>query len=170
MRSLWDHWNQSFSNFIVHKNDLGIWLHYKFQFKRSGVVPEIKLQEMMSDREAWHAAAHGIAKASDTSGQLNKNDNPKSTALTSSPLMSNSSPRRMLPAHRAHFVSAEHLDFPFQQFGKPKALKASPLLEQYGGSWINKNRATIWPCNPTPGHISREKQDQIGYMHPQCFL
>jgi len=58
------------------------------------VVAEIKLQEMVSDREAWHAAAHGIAKASDTFGQLNKNDNPKSTALTSSPLMSNSSPSR----------------------------------------------------------------------------
>ena len=29
-----------------------------------------------------------------------------------------------------------------------------------------KNRATIWPCNPTPGHISREKHDLKGFMHP----
>ena len=121
-------------------------------------------------QRGWHAAAHGIAKASYTSGQLNKNDNLKSTVLISSPLMSNSSPKQMMLVHRPHFVCSEHLDFHFQQFGKPKALKTSPLLEQYGGSWINKNRATIWPCNPTPGHISREKQGQIGYMHHQCLL
>ena len=29
-----------------------------------------------------------------------------------------------------------------------------------------KNRATIWPCNHTPGHLSREKHDPKGYMHP----
>ena len=32
--------------------------------------------------------------------------------------------------------------------------------------YIYKNRFTIWPCNPTPGHISREKHDLKGYMHP----
>ena len=106
---------------------------YRVQFRRSGVVREIKLQEMVSDREAWHAAAHGIAKASDTSGQLN-NDNLKSIVLTSSPLMSNPSPKQMLLVHRPHFASSEHSDFHFQQFGKPKALKTSPLLEQYGDS------------------------------------
>ena len=25
----------------------------------------------------------------------------------------------------------------------------------------------IWPCNPTPGHISREKPDLKGYTHPK---
>ena len=30
----------------------------------------------------------------------------------------------------------------------------------------NKNRATLRPCNPTPGYISREKHDQKGYVHP----
>ena len=29
-----------------------------------------------------------------------------------------------------------------------------------------KNRATIWPCNPTPGHLSIGKHDLKGYMHP----
>ena len=29
-----------------------------------------------------------------------------------------------------------------------------------------KTRATIRPCNPTPGHISRGKHDLKGYMHP----
>ena len=24
----------------------------------------------------------------------------------------------------------------------------------------------MWPCNPIPGHISREKDDLKGYMHP----
>ena len=28
-----------------------------------------------------------------------------------------------------------------------------------------KNRATTRPCNPTLGHISREKYDLKGYMH-----
>ena len=27
-----------------------------------------------------------------------------------------------------------------------------------------ENRATIWPCNPTPGHIFREKR--IFFIHP----
>ena len=34
-----------------------------------------------------------------------------------------------------------------------------------------KTRATIWSCNPTPEHISEEKQDLKGYMlsnvHPR---
>ena len=29
-----------------------------------------------------------------------------------------------------------------------------------------KNRATIWPCNPTPEHISRKKHDLKGYKYP----
>ena len=29
-----------------------------------------------------------------------------------------------------------------------------------------KNRATIWPCSDPPGHISGEKHDLKGYMHP----
>ena len=29
-----------------------------------------------------------------------------------------------------------------------------------------KNRTTLWSCNSTPGHISREKHDLEGYMHP----
>ena len=28
-----------------------------------------------------------------------------------------------------------------------------------------KNRATVGPCNPIPGHTSREKHDPKGYMH-----
>ena len=32
-----------------------------------------------------------------------------------------------------------------------------------------KNRATIWPCNDSPGHISGEKYDLKGYMHPPMF-
>ena len=40
--------------------------------------------------------------------------------------------------------------------------------EQYGGSLRTKNRGIIWPCNPTPGHISgkKKKHDPKGYMHP----
>ena len=34
-----------------------------------------KLQEMVKDREAWHAAVHDITE-SDTSEQLNKNNDP----------------------------------------------------------------------------------------------
>ena len=29
-----------------------------------------------------------------------------------------------------------------------------------------KNRVTIWSCNPTPGHISREDSNSKNYMHP----
>ena len=29
-----------------------------------------------------------------------------------------------------------------------------------------KNRATSWPCNLTPGHISGGKHDLKGYVHP----
>ena len=29
-----------------------------------------------------------------------------------------------------------------------------------------KNRATVWPYNPTSGHISREKHGLKGYIHP----
>ena len=31
-----------------------------------------ELLEMVRDREAWHAAVHGVAKESDMTGQLNK--------------------------------------------------------------------------------------------------
>ena len=31
-----------------------------------------KLQEMVRDREAWHAAVHGVTKESDRTQQLNK--------------------------------------------------------------------------------------------------
>ena len=32
-----------------------------------------KLQEMVKDRKAWHAAVHGVAKKSDLTDQLNNN-------------------------------------------------------------------------------------------------
>ena len=38
--------------------------------------------------------------------------------------------------------------------------------EQSGGSLKNKNRATIWFINPTPGHISRENHNLKRYMNP----
>ena len=34
------------------------------------------------------------------------------------------------------------------------------------GPFKTKIRATIQPCNPTPGHISRKKHDPKGFMHP----
>ena len=36
-----------------------------------------KLQELVMDREAWHAAVHGVAKELDRTGQLNKSMMPK---------------------------------------------------------------------------------------------
>ena len=32
-----------------------------------------------------------------------------------------------------------------------------------------KNRATKWPSNPTPGHISREKHNLKRYRHPNIY-
>ena len=29
-----------------------------------------------------------------------------------------------------------------------------------------KNRVTVRPCSPTAGHVSGEKHDLKGYMHP----
>ena len=29
-----------------------------------------------------------------------------------------------------------------------------------------KNRATVWLCNSTPGHISGDKHGLKGHMHP----
>ena len=37
--------------------------------------------------------------------------------------------------------------------------------EKYRGSLKTENRATMWPCNPTPRHISGEECDPKGYMH-----
>ena len=37
--------------------------------------------------------------------------------------------------------------------------------EQYEGFLKTKNRATIQPCNPIPGHISREKHNLKGSMY-----
>ena len=33
-------------------------------------------------------------------------------------------------------------------------------------SYLTKHRATLWPCNPTPGHICGEKYDLKGYIPP----
>ena len=33
-----------------------------------------------------------------------------------------------------------------------------------------KNRTTIWPSNPTPGHISRESHNLKRYMYPRIFI
>ena len=38
--------------------------------------------------------------------------------------------------------------------------------EQYGGSLKSKHRTTIWPSNPTPGHIPRENHNSKRHMHP----
>ena len=35
---------------------------------------------------------------------------------------------------------------------------------------ITKNRATIWPCNPNLGHISREKHDPLSDTWAQVFI
>ena len=37
--------------------------------------------------------------------------------------------------------------------------------EQYGGSLKTKNRATIWPSNPTTEHIPWEKHNSKIHMH-----
>ena len=38
--------------------------------------------------------------------------------------------------------------------------------EHYGGYLKNQNRATIWPSNPTPRHVSGKKHNSKRYMHP----
>ena len=38
--------------------------------------------------------------------------------------------------------------------------------EQYGGSLKTKDRTTIWPWNPTLGHLSGENHNVKTYMHP----
>ena len=39
--------------------------------------------------------------------------------------------------------------------------------EQYGCSLKTKNRITIWPNNPTPGHMPRENHNSKRYIHPR---
>ena len=41
-----------------------------------------------------------------------------------------------------------------------------PLWRRVQGFLKKLKTATIGPCNPTLGHISREKHDPKGYMHP----
>ena len=46
-----------------------------------------------------------------------------------------------------------------------KGQKSSHYGEQYEGSLKTENRVPIWPCNPTPGHISGANVNSKRYMH-----
>ena len=48
----------------------------------------------------------------------------------------------------------------------PLVSPGKPHREQYGSSLKSKNKATIRPCNPNPGHISGEKHDPKRYTYP----
>ena len=56
--------------------------------------------------------------------------------------------------------------------GKPPALlvgmqiHTTTMENSMEVSLKTKSRATLWPCNPTPGHISGGKHDRKGYMYP----
>ena len=41
------------------------------------------------------------------------------------------------------------------------------VWEQYGSSLKTDNRTTIWPSNPSAGHIPRENHNSKRHMHPR---
>ena len=42
----------------------------------------------------------------------------------------------------------------------------SHYIEQYDSSLKTNNKTTIWPSNPTTGHIPREEHNSKRHMHP----
>ena len=74
-----------------------------------------------------------------------------------------------LPTH-THNVWNLQLKFPQRSLSlknlQQKGQKSSHYGEQDEASLETENRVPIWPCNPTPGHISGANVNSKRYMHP----